>query len=188
MADGWGAAAEAGGGMSKARVLLADPAWKFGDALPGKTRGASKQYRTLSVSDIARFPLPELADSAVLFLWRVAAMQEEALFVCRAWGFKPKTEIIWRKLTRTGKEHFGMGRLVRASHETCLVATRGKPPIRSHSVRSVFAAPVQEHSRKPDEFYELIEGLCPGPYAELFARRVRAGWAQFGDQLPQAAE
>ena len=169
-------------------ALVADPPWKFGDSLPGKTRGASKQYRTLSISDIARFPLPPLADNAVLFLWRVAAMQEEALFVCRAWGFKPKTEIIWRKLTRTGKEHFGMGRLVRASHEACLVATRGRPIIRSKSVRSVFAAPVHEHSRKPDEFYDLVQSLSAGPYAELFARRVRPGWEQFGDQLPEAAE
>lgn len=174
--------------MDPARALVADCPWRFSDKLPGKTRGASKQYRTLSVADLARFPLPPLADNAVLFLWRVAAMQEEALFVCRAWGFKPKTEIVWRKLTRTGKEHFGMGRLVRASHESCLVATRGRPLIKSHSVRSMFSAPAQEHSRKPDEFYELVESLVAGPYAELFARRVRSGWMQAGDQLPEAAE
>lgn len=169
-------------------ALIADPPWRFGDSLPGKTRGAAKQYRTLAVSDIARFQLPPLASNSVLFLWRVAAMQEEALFVCRAWGFTPKTEIVWRKLTRTGKDHFGMGRLVRAQHETCLVATRGRPIIKSHSIRSVFSAAVQEHSRKPDVFYDIVESLCGGPYAEIFARRHRDGWLQVGDQLPEAAE
>jgi N6-adenosine-specific RNA methylase IME4 len=82
------------------RVLLADPPWPFRDRLPGKTRGAAKQYPCLSVSDLARFPLPPLADDCWLALWYVTSMVEEARFVCRAWGFQPTGgEIVWVKTT-----------------------------------------------------------------------------------------
>lgn len=174
-------------------ILTADPPWPFKDKLPGAKRGARKNYKLLSIDDICRFPLPPLKDDAILFMWRVSAMVPEAYEVVKAWGFRFKSEIVWQKLTKTGKPWFGMGRIVRASHETCLVAVRGKPKIKSLSIRSVFSAkvPVDEqgkyiHSAKPEEFYRLIvEKLHAGPYAELFARRHRDGWSCFGDELPE---
>jgi N6-adenosine-specific RNA methylase IME4 len=165
-------------------VLEADCPWKFGDSLPGKSRGASNNYQCMGVADLMRFPLPPLAPDAVLFLWRVSSMQQEALDVVKAWGFTLKSEIVWEKLTSTGLPHFGMGRYVRASHETCLVATRGRWKPRVRNVRSRFAAKVGRHSQKPDEFYELVERLTVGPRARLFARSERDGWDSFGDQLP----
>jgi len=43
---------------------------------------------------------------------------------------------------------------------------------------------VREHSRKPDEFYELIEMTELEPRIELFARcNDRVGWDSFGDEL-----
>lgn len=167
-----------------ARVLVSDPPWRFSDKLPGKGRGAVKHYACLPVHEIQRFPLPPLADDCVLFLWRVSAMQEEALQVVRAWGFSPKSEIVWRKLTSKGRVHFGMGRTVRLAHETCIIATRGRPKIISRSERSVFDALVGVHSAKPDEFYRIVERMYAGPRAELFARQRRDGWACYGDGLP----
>lgn len=167
------------------RVLCADPPWKFGDKLPGAGRGAARNYPVMDVGAIARFPLPVLADDCLLFLWRVSAMQEEALFVARAWGFTIKSEIVWEKVTKHGKPHFGMGRYVRASHETALIGVRGRVKVNDRAVRSRFAAAVGEHSEKPEAFYDLVERLSPGPYVELFARRHRKGWRCLGDQLPQ---
>lgn len=170
-------------------VLCADPPWSFSDRLPGPKRGAAKHYPTLPLHEIARFPHPPLARDAVLFLWRVATMQEEALFVMRAWGFKPYTEIVWEKLTRKNKlAHFGMGRIVRGSHETCLVGVRGRPQRLVKNIRSRFAAPIgEDHSAKPEEFYRLIvEPLYAGPYCELFARRRRTGWTTYGNELRRA--
>lgn len=40
----------------------------------------------------------------------------------------------------------------------------------------------REHSRKLDEFYDLIEECSPGPYLELFARYPRKGWVQWGNE------
>lgn len=170
--------------VKPARVIAADPPWSFSDALPGKTRGAARQYPCMSWRDIARFPLPPLADDCALFIWRVASMQREALAVIDAWGFDLKTEIVWEKLTKTGRPHFGMGRITRATHETCLVATRGRPVVRSRSVRDSFAAPIGRHSEKPETFYvDIVQHLYDGPYVELFARRERKGWTCLGNEI-----
>lgn len=191
-----------------ARVLLADPPWMFGDKLPGDGRGAEKNYDVLSVESISKFPLPPIADDAMLLMWRVASMLDEALSVVRACGFVPKSEIVWVKTTRPieprsvvrvvdddGERQmvdwplplwFGMGRSVRMAHESCIIAKRGKWQPKSRSIRSVFFAQAEKkaHSKKPDAFYSIIEELSDGPYAELFARHRRAGWMQFGNQLP----
>jgi N6-adenosine-specific RNA methylase IME4 len=169
---------------SPARVLLADPPWKFGDALPGAGRGAAKHYPCMSVEELKSFQLPELASDCLLLLWRVAAMQSEALEVARAWGFTIKAEVVWLKQTRLGKRWFGMGRYVRAAHEVCLIGVRGRVQVADRSVRSVFDAVALEHSRKPDAIYEIAERLVPGgPYVELFARRARAGWLCLGNEV-----
>ena len=38
----------------------------------------------------------------------------------------------------------------------------------------------QEHSRKPDEQYSVIEACSLGPYLEMFARYPRQGWTSWG--------
>jgi N6-adenosine-specific RNA methylase IME4 len=138
--------------MTPFSTIVADPPWRFDDKLPGESRGAENNYPVLSVADICNFELPPLANDCRLFLWRVASMQQEALDVMKAWGFELKTEIVWRKLTKTGLPWFGMGRTVRASHEVCLIGVRGKPDVLNRSTRSVFDAPCLRHSGKPEAF------------------------------------
>lgn len=167
----------------KFRVLVADPPWKFGDNLPGPSRGASKNYPTMTIPELEQFPIPPMEDDALLFMWRVSSMVEEAYRVVRAWGFVPKTEMVWIKQTVNGNRWFGMGRTVRAEHETCIIAQRGKSIVRNRSVRSTFTAKAGRHSEKPAEFFRLVEELAPGPYAELFARQHRIGWTCFGNEL-----
>ena len=70
----------------------------------------------------------------------------------------------------------GLGFWTRANPEVCLLATRGHPKRSAGDVPKLLIAPRREHSRKPDETYERIERLLPGPYLELFARRSRPGW------------
>lgn len=172
--------------MTAARVLVADPPWLFGDKLPGGGRGAVKHYPCLPVGEICTFPLPPLADDALLFLWRCAAMQAEALAVAESWGFVIKSEIVWRKVGASGQPRIGMGRYVRNAHEVCLIGSRGKGHrlIANRAVPSVFDAPRGEHSAKPDAFYELVERLAgDGPRVELFARRRRPGWTCMGNEV-----
>lgn len=186
--------AAGGDEVTPARVVVADPPWKFDDKLPGRGRGAAKHYSVSHHSTIASLALPPIAKDAVLFLWRVAAMQQEALDVAKAWGFTVKSELVWVKTTTTAadpssaKLAFGMGRQVRHCHEVCLIATRGKAPPRSRSIRSVLFAPIGKHSAKPDTFYSLVEAMHEGPYLELFARRHRPGWECIGNELGSTLE
>lgn len=46
----------------------------------------------------------------------------------------------------------------------------------------------REHSRKPDEFVNLIEDCSPGPYLEMFARGNRTGWDMWGNQAVDSYE
>jgi N6-adenosine-specific RNA methylase IME4 len=199
--------------MIPARILVADPPWKFGDKLPGGGRGAEKHYSVLTLDEIKAFPLPPLLDNSILFLWRVGAMVEEAYAVARAWGFVPKSELTWQKV-RSCKdckgngymEHgglqkwcvackgrgrvvlAGMGRYTRRATETAIIAVRGKPSECMPEAKDqidTFEAPRGQHSEKPDRFFEIIERMYPsGPYVELFARKRRPGWIQYGDELP----
>lgn len=201
-------------------ALVADPPWEFDMKKTGGgfDSGASSKYSTLSLDQIKAFPLPTFEKNAILFLWRVSSMVEEAYAVCRAWGFVPKTEIVWFKGSKKDlvidpnveltdeeiKLHMGMGTLTRGAHETCIVATRGTFKVQNRGVRSVFFAPAQEHSRKPDVFYDLVEKLVWGgsleradeeslsvqrrlreqrTIVELFARRERPAWDCYGNEL-----
>lgn len=170
-------------------TIVADCPWKFGDKLPA-IRGAESHYECMSTPDLMMLDIPAHEPDSILFQWSVAGMLEDALAVTAAWGFTVKSQLIWVK-TKNGIVDdtvdesdlaFGMGRSVRASHETCLIATKGKYSklIKNHSTRSVFFAPRGEHSSKPDKFYQIIEDMCEGPYVELFARNRRNNWTSFG--------
>lgn len=166
-------------------VLIADPPWSFRDSLPGRKRGARKHYACMHIADLCEMPTPTQDDrDSVLFLWRVASMQAEALRLCTAWNYTVKSEMVWRKTTRTGLVAFGMGHYVRGAHEVCLIATRGSALPAVRNVRSTFDAPVGPHSAKPTAFYRLVQTLYPhSKRYEMFARAVRPGFTQFGDQL-----
>jgi N6-adenosine-specific RNA methylase IME4 len=163
------------------RVLCADPPWRFSDAL-GK-RGAQANYPTLGLDEICTLEVPPMQEDSYLFLWRVSSMVDEAYDVVSAWGFSPKSEVVWLKRTSGGRRHFGMGRHVRAEHETAILATRGSPSPANRRIRSTFEAPVGRHSQKPEDFYDMVELLSDGPYCEMFARRARPGWACWGNEL-----
>lgn len=187
------------------QTIVADPAWQPKDALPGPKRGASKHYKTMPTRDICalsyRFPL--IADDALLFCWRLSSMPFDGLDVCRAWGFEPVSEIVWvktpainlPKLVGAGatevfeqarRVRILLGHYVRLSHETCIIAARpgAASRIQSHSIPSVFFAPLGAHSEKPAAFFDLVEALAPGPYLELFARKARGPrWTAIGDAL-----
>jgi len=172
------------------RVIYADPPWSFADqgtraspAYSGEQRKRS-HYEIMTIDEIAAMPITDLAlDDSVLFLWRVAAMQEEALRVCREWGFVPTAEVVWNKITELGTPKIGFGHYVRNAHEVCLIGVRGSMAKRKKVANepSWFRASPTEHSAKPEAMRRKIERLYDGPYLELFARVRRSGWVSWGD-------
>jgi N6-adenosine-specific RNA methylase IME4 len=174
----------------KFNIIAADCPWQFSDKLKMSKvkRGSEANYNCMSTKDICNLDLPPIADDALLFLWRVASMQKDALEVMNSWGFKLKSEIIWIKTTNNdNKLAFGMGRYTRHCHETCLIGVRGRgiKLVKDHSIRSVFFAPREEHSKKPDKFFEIVEQMTnkEGSYLELFSRKERNGWTTLGEEI-----
>lgn len=160
-------------------VILADPPWEYDNSggLPGQ---ASNHYGTMTQEEIANLRLPS-ADNAVLFLWVTNPFLAEGLELARQWGFEYKTNVVWVK--RNLKKP-GIGFYVRGHHELLFVCTRGAmlPDQEGRTpIGSVIEADIREHSRKPEETYDLIEALYPGgSYLELFARGNRPGWTAWG--------
>lgn len=164
-------------------VLYADPPWRYEHNETPDLRAVENQYPTTTAEEIAALDVPA-ADDAVLFLWATNPKLLEALAVMEAWGFTYRTNACWVK------DRFGMGYYVRGQHELLLIGRRGDLAVPDPANRpaSVLTAPRQEHSRKPDDFYALIERMYPDlAKVELFARRPREGWSGWGNQLREAA-
>ena len=166
-------------------VILADCPWEYNNT--GVNGAALKHYPTMPTQEICALPQRinlKIAENAVLFLWATNPLLEDALAVVRAWGFRYKTNICWVK-TRNDEPNIGSGFYVRGSHELLFICVRGSfTPLVSAAVSSVVQSPLEEHSRKPDRVYEIIETLYPGcNYIELFARRPREGWKSYGNEV-----
>ena len=163
----------------KYRVIYADPPWSYGNKLVDGYGAAEDHYPTMTIEELCALPVKDLAeDNAVLFLWVTSPLLEECFEVIRAWGFKYKASFVWDKL----RKNFGYYNGVR--HEFLLVCTRGSctpdVPKLFDSVQSIERT---EHSRKPEEFRQIIDTLYPhGKRIELFARRPAPGWEVWGNE------
>lgn len=168
------------------KVILADPPWSWKAwGKKGEKKSAKKHYSVMEPVDLCGLPVADRAASdAVLFMWCISSMLDDALRLVDAWGFAYKTAgFVWIKTNRqSGSLFWGLGYHTRQNAELCLLATRGKPKRLSGGVHQVIMSPRREHSRKPDEIYERIEALYPGPYLEMFSRTDRDGWDAWGDE------
>lgn len=167
-------------------VIVADPPWDFANySDKGTSKGADPHYTVMSLEAIAALPVGQIAaGNCLLLLWTTgwAMATGQAQKVACAWGFEPKSEVVWLKKTLAGKPRWGTGYRVRSLHEPILVCTIGRP---SHAAfPSAFDGVAREHSRKPDEFYALVRACTPGAMgrADLFSRETRDGFIGWGDQ------
>jgi len=173
-------------------TILADPPWRFTNRT-GKMAPEHKRlsrYGTMSVEEICALPVSDIArDRAHLYLWVPNALMPEGLRVMEAWGFTYKSNLIWHKVRKDGgPDGRGVGFYFRNVTEMILFGIRGKN-IRTLAPgrRQVnfLATRKQEHSRKPDEQYSIIETCSEGPFLELFARGTRPNWFSWGNQADE---
>jgi N6-adenosine-specific RNA methylase IME4 len=175
-------------GRGQFATVLADPPWRFsnrtGKMAPEHRR--LSRYATMRLDDIMDLPIPQLVvPDSHLYLWVPNALILEGLEVMQRWGFKYKTNLVWYKTRKDGgPDGRGVGFYFRNVTEVILFGVRGRartlPPGRRQT--NIVVTRKREHSRKPDELYDLIESCSRGPYLELFARHHREGWTQWGDQ------
>ena len=181
-------------GQKKYEIIYCDPPWQFSNKNIGGNgkSGAASKYMTTSIDDLKAMDVNSIAaENAILFMWWVGSMPQEAIDLVHAWGFtlKNMNGIVWNKLTARNNPHFGMGFYTRAGSESCLIATKGKFKPASRSVRAVFRAEEQiqfegkvlRHSEKPKQVRELILELAGDlPRLEMFNRDD--SWDVFGNE------
>jgi len=189
--------------MRRYGCIVADPPWPYetsaalvgrgGKGTVGALRamkdyvqvGVKQHYGVLTVEQIANLDVGRIsAFDAHLYLWTTNAFMEEAHQVARRWGFVPKTILTWVKEKKDGTwPSMKTGHHFRGASEHIVFCQRGTLPKKGPPRPTVYWHPRLSHSEKPQLFFDLAVEKSPGPYIELFARKVRRGWFRWGNEV-----
>ena len=166
------------------RVGVVDVPWPYEPDDPEPAHRGAWPFPTMSLAELCALGVGKImhADS-ILWFWTTNFHLCHAFTVLEAWGFhQTPTMLTW------AKNRMGNGLWLRGQTEHCILAVRGKPLVTLTNETTLLHAPVRGHSVKPEEFYALVERLCPAPrYAELFSRRRHSNkWDCHGDEAPPA--
>lgn len=162
---------------------IIDPPWRLEmRSAKGLARSPERHYPCMSMDDLARLPVSRLfRGRALVLVWVTPPLLPQCLSVIAAWHLRYITMGCWAKQSRTGaKWAFGTGYWLRSAAEPFVLCSTGGASPLSARERNLIVAPIREHSRKPDEQYDLVERLAAGPYVELFSRLDRPNWASWG--------
>jgi len=168
--------------QDKYDVIYADPPWKYDDKLIDGYGAAEHHYPPMSIEELCDLPIENISDkNAVLFMWVTSPFADECWDVIQAWGFEYKAMFVWDKV----RHNYGHYNSVR--HELLLICTKGSylPQGKQLHDSVISIERSNEHSRKPEEFRQLIEQMYPqGRKIELFARgELPEGWKAWGNEV-----
>lgn len=176
----------------KYSCIVIDPPWQMQkierDVRPNQVEF---DYPTMNEEELKAFPLPDMAGADChLYLWTTQKHLPLALRLAEHWGFRYQCLLTWRK--NVGFTPFSW----MYSTEHVLFCRKGTLPLLKLGERLDFEgdfegvgfnANVREHSRKPDEFYDLVKKVSPGPYLDVFSREQRDGFEQYGNEVEKYA-
>lgn len=163
----------------KYRCLVIDPPWPIEKILRHvRPNQVTFDYPTMSLEEIESKPIPDLfsPDGCHIYLWvtHKHLFDGEGLF--EKWGIEYECELTWVK--NVGFTPFSW----MYSTEHVLFGRVGDLDLLKLGERLDFKADVREHSRKPEEFYNLVRRVSPGPRLDMFAREKHEGFDQYGDE------
>lgn len=170
----------------KYQVIVIDPPWRYGTEYDGDSRRVASPYPEIPTwikdkepqdkSSLEEFNLPS-DDNSILWLWTTHKFLPDAFLLMRHWGFEYKITFVW------DKQRMGMGSWLRCQAEFCLLGARGYPRWHLTNERDLLSIARKEHSRKPDEFYEMVKRLSPNTKRiDIFSREKRGGFDQYGNE------
>lgn len=179
------------------RVVYMDPPWDFKlYSAKGDGKSASRHYTTMKLADLYALRedlLRACHPDCHLFLWTSAPQLKKAIMLLEKLGFEfSSMGFEWLKLNKHATdtmflEHcdafLATGHTTRKNMEYVLLGRRGRPGRKSKAIRSFYAGPIREHSRKPAEIRRRIMRYADGPYLEVFARCAPAGWSAIGNEV-----
>lgn len=155
-------------------VIAIDPPWPYGTKYDPDTRRAANPYPEMELSEIAGIELPA-AEDCILWLWTTHKFLRYSFDLLDTWGFRDVAIVTWVK------NRMGLGHWLRSQSEYCIMAVKGKPQVNLTNQTTVMRGDMREHSRKPEEFYAMVEAMCNGRKLDYFSREARAGWESFGN-------
>lgn len=179
----------------KYKTIVADPPWQYKGNGPassqshrpnsyGASPSSSQRYGSMTIEELKGLPIKNITEEkAHLYLWVTNAFIERGWQLCKDWGFDPKTVVTWGKIKSDGTPSMKTGYYFRGATEHFIFATKGNLRLKNKVCRpTLYLSPRLPHSVKPDWFYELVQNCSEGNFLELFARKDRKGWDQFGNQ------
>lgn len=159
-------------------VISIDPPWKYeqgeSNSYSEDGRRVANPYPEMSLDQIKALNLP-VKDDSVMWLWTTQKFLNDSFSLLEEWGFEHKATMVW------DKEQMGMGHWLRMQCEFCLLAVKGNPVWSNTHVRDILREKRREHSRKPEEFYNIVNEICVGDKLDYFSREKREGWVNFGN-------
>lgn len=163
-------------------TIVIDPPWPMQkierDVAPNQV---AFEYPTMTEQELIGFGdrvNGAAGDDCHLFMWTTHKFLPMALRLLESWGFRYVLTMVWHK--NGGFQPFG---LPQYNCEFCLYARKGAPVfVDTKAFNTCFEAARREHSRKPDEFYDLIRRVTNGSRIDIFSRERRDGFAQFGNE------
>ena len=158
-------------------IIVIDPPWKYGTDYDSGGRRVASPYPEMDQSELMKIILPASSD-CILYLWTTHKFIFDANELLKYWGFDYRNILVW------DKDKIGMGNLYRMQCEFCLVGIKGKPKFDNNNKHiDIFREKGREHSRKPEQFYTMVNELCIGRKLDYFSREKRSGWENHGIEI-----
>jgi N6-adenosine-specific RNA methylase IME4 len=173
---------------AKARCLVIDPPWPL-QKIPRIVRpkqDVALDYPTMSLEDIEAKMKEAIATSidpagCHVYLWVTQRFLLAGLALFETLGIRYHCQMTWVKPTgftpfswMFNTEHVLFGRL-------------GNLDLQRVGLKLSFEAPTDEHSAKPDVFYDRVLEASPGPRLEMFQRKPRPGFIGWGNEVVEEA-
>lgn len=173
----------------KFAVVVIDPPWPH--KMSGFTQRRVKSsgnalaselpYETMSLHEIGAIPIPEiLEDDAMVFCWTVNKFLPATFPLLETWGLKYAYTMTWVK--NHGIQNPGS---LQMNAEWIVVGRKGQlkyKEIKAFAIANFWKR--GEHSEKPEEFYDLLRRVTPGPRIDIFGRRNIPGFTSWGNEAP----
>jgi len=164
------------------RTIVIDPPWPL-EKIKRDVRPNQKEmdYTTMSIEEIKDFPLHRFIhrDGCHVYLWTTQKNLQYSFNILNAWGIQYQCLLTWVK--NVGYTPFSW----MYSTEHVLYGTKGNMPLLRKGIRLDFKGKVREHSRKPDEFYDIVKRVSVPPMIDIFSREKRDGFDQYGFEVDQ---
>ena len=168
----------------KYQTITIDPPWPIAKIeraeRPMQTKDYSFDYPTMTIEEIKDMAIPDImADNCHIYLWTTQKYLPISFEILEGWEAKYIFTMVWHK--SGGIQPF---KLPQYNCEFVLFGRKGNLDfLTTQAFSTCFVGKRREHSRKPNEFYDLVRRVSPEPRVDIFAREKHDGFEQYGDEV-----